>query len=172
MKRLLFLIFAFQVLISGVNAQNKTFITGTVKDAAGIAVPFAFIKSASPVKAAYADSAGNFMLAIPANTNLQITAPGYAVAKANSGSNTTIQVIMTANSEKTPANAQGNISLKQVIVQNNPGSAIDFTSKGGFSYLASKKEDTKGSQYLFDYWVHGFRNKPVGLNYATAGLFV
>ncbi len=75
MKRILSL-FLFVMLAVVVQAQTKT-VSGVVRDPQGATVPFATITEAGTNNAAQADENGAFLIKVPANAQLTISATGF-----------------------------------------------------------------------------------------------
>src|SRR5215831_5156120 len=121
--------------------QNRT-VSGVVKDEKGNVIPFATITETGTKNASQADAAGNFVIKIPNNAKLTITAAGHApqtITPTGSSVEATLtttaaelsEVVVTTafgikRSQKiTPYSSQvvGNEALN-IIPQNNINSAL------------------------------------------------
>lgn len=137
-------------------AQTHT-INGTVLDKAGNSVPYAFVEDSGHKYAAYSDSVGHFTIAVQPDSKLDFAAPGYKDTVVSVGSNNELQVALQQNGQKSAGGSVSTSSggMTTETVSRNEMDAIS-NNMGGFLKPAHEKGDTRGSQYLFVTFVHGY----------------
>jgi len=151
------LMLSLVLLITQVAIAQTHTVSGTVLDKAGNSVPYAFVEDGGHKYAAYSDSVGHFTIAVQQDSKLEVAAPGYKDTLVNVGSNTELQVALQQSGQKS---ADGSVSTASGMsttenVSKNEMAAIS-NDMGGFLKPAHEKGDTRGSQYLFVTFVHGY----------------
>ena len=160
------------VLISTITFGQTVSISGTVNNQKGQPVPFAFVRDAHHNYATYADSTGTFMLKADPASSLIATAVNYKNAEMKIDSKTSINILLPADAagdanapSKMPTNSNASSFLlnRQLLVSGNSvavagdakngggGGSTTLVVKSGFN-----QEETRGSRYLFNGWIHGF----------------
>jgi hypothetical protein len=147
MKRFVFyLIF---VCLTKIGAAQSILATGTVNNEQGNPVPFAFITDQKTQNATYTDSTGTFKLNVNPVSTLIITCNGYKTATANVDNKNNLKIILSpgvaATRNATNFNNTGNFEIRTQLVD-----VLGMISE------KSTKEETHGSRYLFDDWMHGY----------------
>jgi hypothetical protein len=136
----------------------QTTATGWVKDAKGNPLRFAFVADPQYKNGAYSDTTGYFSIAVHPDSKLDFQLRGYnetSMAVDKSGAD--IQVVLTAvpgsGSESGPGGSS-NLSTSESLTRNEM--AVVSTSAGGYLSPAHEKGDTRGYQYLFKTFEHGY----------------
>lgn len=143
-------------------AQSIT-ASGTVKNEKGAAVAYALVQEADANTATYTDSLGFFTIPVKNSSSILVSAKGYRDEKVNAKDNLVVILkpgkssfkgMKPADPNKIEATSIPNIT-KGFEQFNVAGTAVSGTGGGTYSSF-SRKEDTRGSRYLFDNWVKGY----------------
>jgi hypothetical protein len=136
-------------LISVLTFAQKITVNGTVNDAQGKPVPFAFIKDAMHNYAAFSDANGGFTLKVDTADRILVSAPNFKKTTVTIKDPQNVSVVLTsegANNDKTAASGD---SFKEKL------STEGMTRNAGSEYIG-KEGALHGSRYLFEDWVHGY----------------
>ena len=156
MKKSILMLSPVLLVTQAVIAQTHT-VNGTVLDKAGNSVPYAFVEDGGHKYAAYSDSVGHFTITVQPDSKLDFAAPGFKDTLVNVSPNIgELQVALQQSGQKS-GDASGNSSsgaLNTGITKNEM--AILSNDMGGYLKPAHEKGDTRGSQYLFVTFVHGY----------------
>ncbi|WP_428331433.1 carboxypeptidase-like regulatory domain-containing protein [Mucilaginibacter sp.] len=144
------------MLLSTLGFSQTISISGTVHNQQGQGVPFAFIRDAHHNYATYSDSSGVFQLRADPASSLIITAPNFSDIETKIDNKTSLSIVMTggtsgsgSGTSAAGSGSNGSVNIfSQGIVAETGGQQV---IKAGFN-----QEETKGSPYLFNNWVHGF----------------
>jgi len=153
-----FLILLLIVITTAVTtAQNNT-VAGSVKDAKGTPLRFVFVADAQYKNGAYSDSLGNFTIAVHPDSKLEFQLPGYkdtamAVDKAGADMQVTLLGAGANGSSGSVGTSSGAVS-SQSLTTNEV--AVESNSMGGYLKPAHEKGNTRGSQYTFITFTHGY----------------
>ena len=167
----LFVLFLSASLIKTTLSQTIT-ASGSVKDEAGDPVAAALVSEfkSDPAAATYTDSLGFFNFSIKKYAKIAVSCKGYNDTLVNINDNKNISVTLTkAKSVKRSADVSDNTenplinkNLLQDAVSTQSGVNNNYVYGGGVrNYTGSllpvfsHKEETKGSRYISDEWVHG-----------------
>ena len=153
MKTTLLIAFISFSFLNLAMAQSPQF-SGTINDAKGNNLRHVFVGDIQYKTGTFTDSLGNFSIAVHPDSKLQISATGYRDTLVNattgaSGVQLTLSVANAAVGSSTTVSAQANVE------GSNSGRVASFT-EGGAIAPGHRKQDTKGSQYLFEVFVPGY----------------
>jgi hypothetical protein len=155
MKRTLLICLLLLAAIQVTKAQLNI-ITGVVLDPKGNPVHDVFVADRQHQNATFSDSLGNFSIAVQADSKLQFERAGYkdtVITSIKPG----MQVAMSAESLDSPGslatNSPGQGQLGSLTRNEVARMSNDV---GGYLKPSHEKGDTRGSQYLFETFVHGY----------------
>jgi hypothetical protein len=136
-------------LISALTFAQKITVNGTVKDAQGKPVPFAFIKDAIHNFAAFSDANGNFTLKIDTVDRVIVSAQDFKKITVKISDPQNVNVVLAADDIKGGKTIASGDSFKEKL------STEGMTRNVGSEYIG-KEGSVHGSRYLFEDWVHGY----------------
>ena len=153
MKTTLLFSFISLLFLNLAIAKSPDF-SGTITDSKGNTLHHVFVGDIQYKTATFTDSLGNFSIAVHADSKLQINVAGYrdTIVSATPGAS---GVQLTLSAGNAIANSSTTVSAQVNIEGSNSNRVVTFTD-GGSIAPAHRKQDTKGSQYLFDIFVHGY----------------
>ena len=143
-------------------AQNNN-ITGSVTNEKGNLMHDVFVADDQYKNATFTDSLGNFTIVVHPDSKLKFEHAGYkdtviTAPKPGEGMQVTIKGAVgskvSADSTSGMAAAGGGLTKNEVAVISN--------DMGGYLKPAHEKGDTRGSQYLFETFVHGYMISSAG----------
>jgi hypothetical protein len=151
-------------------------ITGFVKDENGKSISNAMVQIKETKKGTYSDTAGSFTIDVPLNSTLIISHANYKNAELPTAKKTFENVVLTLEADpKAEKTADYTKDVDQYNTRtlqnsvNNPGSNVYGVRMTGLIPSFTHKEDTRGTQYLFDKWVTGAvlnaNGEKLGLDY-------
>jgi hypothetical protein len=147
------------ILLLAASAQFATaqgnIASGSVRDASGKPLHFVFVGDVANRKAVFTDSLGNFMITIKPDTKLAFELDGYRDTVA-SNINTNTGLLITLNPVGTGPDASSSSLSTKMQVETSESPEIASIAEGGLIAPGHKKGDLRGSQYLFDVFVHGY----------------
>ena len=149
MKKLLSAIALLSIAVS--SFAQKVAVQGSVTDAQGKPVPFAFVRDSQHSYATFTDQAGHYSLKADAASKLIATAKGYGEASAAVKSGTVNMTLPTGNGSGLAA---GPANTKQFSVQSDR----ETTTIGGV--IKGTSSEVKGKRFLSEGWMHGFGISP------------
>lgn len=169
------------LLLAGSYANGQTVvINGTVRNAKGQPVPYAFVRDAGHNYATFADSTGAFTLKVDPASSLAVLANNYQDARLKIDDKTNVDVVLSESNEGNSVvslksgnstETTGFLAAREQLTAGK-GVSASFTDKsggaGGSDVTVVKSgfalEPTRGSRYLFEDWVPGFGiNKEDGI---------
>ncbi|HWD87049.1 MAG TPA: carboxypeptidase-like regulatory domain-containing protein [Mucilaginibacter sp.] len=146
------------ILLLAVSAQltmaQGNIASGSVRDASGKPLHFVFVGDVANRKAVFTDSLGNFAIAIKPDSKLAFELDGYRDTVVT-GINTNTGLLMVLNPVPEGSSPSQGLSTK-MQVETSESPEITSLSEGGLIAPGHKKGDLRGSQYLFDVFVHGY----------------
>lgn len=164
MKKII--LFSLLTAITTITYGQTITVTGSVSNEKSQPIPFAFIRDVQHGYATYADSVGAFAIKADPASFLEVLAKNYKTTLVKIDNKPAIKVMLPAGLAadgvtKLNIDSQDGATVNsflenrqlmaQAVVGNNATQAI---VKEGFN-----QEPTRGSRYLYDYWVPG-----VGVN--------
>ncbi len=158
--RKFFLLLLLVIITTRVTKAQTSNATGWVKDANGTPLRFVFVADPQYKNGAYTDTTGYFSIGVHTDTKLDFQLKGYnetslAVNPDKVGPN--MQIMLTFVSGSGPESGPGgssNLSTSESLTKNEM--AVVSNSTGGYLSPAHEKGDTRGSQYLFATFEHGY----------------
>nr|WP_294946444.1 hypothetical protein [uncultured Mucilaginibacter sp.] len=132
------------LLIVKVSFGQTVVVQGTVVDAQGKPVPFAFVRDSQHPSATYADPDGSYTLKADAASKIIATAKGYGTANApvKEGG---VNITLPAGDGSAASTSAGNM-----FSVHSAGSTT--TILGSFASTT----EVQGSRYLSENWMHGY----------------
>jgi hypothetical protein len=155
MKNILFILALLLAAVQVTKAQVSN-ITGSVTDGKGNPCHNVFVADGPYKNATFTDSLGNFMIAVHPDSKLLFERAGYKdtiIAAAKPGMQVAMKAIGAAGAASSAGNS-GAGAQSESLTRNQV--AIISNDVGGYLKPAHAKGDTRGSEYLFDTFVHGF----------------
>jgi len=155
MKRTLFIFILLLAAVQLTKAQVSN-ITGMVVDAKGNPLHDVFVADQQNKTATFSDSLGNFTIAVRPDSKLHFERAGYKdtlIAGVKPG----MQIAMTPEGTDGQGAMAGNSSdqgQSSALTKNEV--ARMSNDMGGYLRPSHEKGDTRGSQYLFETFVHGY----------------
>lgn len=182
MKKTFFFLL-LMISICGITAAQTVAITGTVQDAGGNLLHYAFVQDQSSKSGVYTDSVGHFSFQAQPNGRLRVSCAGYKDAAVNFTGQNNLVVTLSPDAPAANADAQSdNNALQDALVkqmdQTNKNTVASDFQQGSAITLIHTKGATQGSRYLFKTWVHGYvvnaqdslvQNPGILLNYDKTG---
>lgn len=153
MKKTL-LLALFSLLLFNLGMAQTGDYSGTLSDTKGNTLHHVFVGDIQYKIGTFSDSLGNFSIPVHADSKLQISASGYRDTLVNatpgaSGIQLTLSAVNAASASSTSLSAKVNVE------GSNSGRVASFT-EGGAIAPGHRKQDTRGSQYLFEVFVPGY----------------
>jgi len=155
MKKII--LFGALVFISAVTYAQTVLINGTVNDAKGKPIPFAFISDVSHPYGAFSDQNGSFTIKIASSSTLAATATGFKDTQVKTDNSTDVKIVMETGESGPSTTIQGTQTLTDVF---KPKEEITDMVSNSLTMKGSGQEAMHGNKYLFDQWVHGFAVTP------------
>jgi hypothetical protein len=148
---LLLFVFAGQI------SMAQTFVaTGTVSDQ-GVPLRYAFVYDKQSKNATYTDSLGEFKLPVNQGAQLTITCKGYVETTLSASDKSAMNIIL--KKDMTPA-GQAVSNEDEKMVEDAFKSVHDDLGKPGVTPFSQATfttvKETRGSQFLFSEWAHGY----------------
>ena len=132
------------------SAQGNT-VSGSVRDAEGKPLHFVFVGDVGNKNAVFTDTLGNFSIGTRPDTKLAFELQGYTdTVISNFNANTGLLVVMRPSGVTVDP---GTLSTKIDVERSNEMTSI---SQGGEIAPGHQKGDLRGSQYMFEVFVHGY----------------
>jgi hypothetical protein len=160
MKKLFLMLFLLFSAVRMVIAQEPVTAVGTVTDEHGKPIIYAFVVDSVYKYATYTDSTGRFTVKVVPNSNLQVIYNNYTCARFNVGAHVRFKIVLNSADNKAAFNVSNReASQKRTNPFKRAGESNedkDFKYINHITYDDPTAEDTRGSMYLFDDWVHGF----------------
>lgn len=132
---------------------QTTIASGSVKDVNGNPLHFVFVGDVQNRKAVFTDTLGNFSIAVHPDSKLAFELEGYRDTVVSSISTNTGILVILKSVGTGPDNSAATLSTK---VETNNTEQFTSLSQGGLIAPGHQKGDLRGSQYLFDVFVHGY----------------
>ncbi len=137
--------------------QTNT-IAGSVKNAKGTPLRFVFVADPQYKNGAYSDSLGNFTIAVYPDSKLEFQLPGFkdttmAVDKAGADMQVTLLGEGANGSSGSVGTSSGAASSDGLTSNQVAG---ESNSMGGYLKPSHEKGNTRGSQYMFITFTHGY----------------
>jgi hypothetical protein len=141
------------------------FVTGTVKDANGNFLRYAFVQDKKNKTAVYTDSVGSFVLKTSPKSILYVNCSGFRDTAVKVGTLTSFVIVLKpvsgASAEMANATSTSNTTLlqHQLSDQINANSQAHYNTiiqQGSLLPMIHVKEETQGTEYLFKNWVRGY----------------
>lgn len=144
-------------------AQTAT-VTGTVKDAQGDPLHFAFVQDKQK-HGTYTDSLGNFTIEASPNATIRVNCAGYGDTAFALNNRSSLQIVLNLSGAAT-GQAASNITgdagsqtmrntFRDELTPQSEGSGVN-TGVGSILPTFNPKEETEGSRYLVKGWAHGY----------------
>jgi len=168
--------FSFFILAFCLSAKTQTIhITGFVQDDKGNSISNALIQIKKSKTGIYSDSAGHFAIDVPLNSVIVASHANYKNTELPTAKKTFDNVVLTLEKDPKANNAEYNKDVDQYNARvyqsaiTNPGSNVYGMKMTGLIPSFTHKENTRGSQYLFENWLNGAvldsNGNMLGLNY-------
>ena len=155
---LIMLVFAGQTSL----AQNIA-VSGVVGNTDGQPLRYAFVLEKQLNNATYTDSLGRFSLMVNQQSQLTVTCNGYAGSTIAVDGHQNLQITLKRDNSAGAAD-NSNANVKAVEEAFKP--VQDESGRGGINQFGSitftNIKETRGSQFLFTQWVHGYLVKVNG----------
>lgn len=161
MKKNILILLLLTFILGSAKAQTIT-ATGSVRDAKGNPLHYAFVQDKKAKNGTYTDSLGMFSLTVSPTSKLFVTCAGFKDETIDINNKTDFAVVLnlsgiaTTNPEENSAAPVNNIVRNSFSDQINLGGPASYTGQGSIIPTFSIKEETKGSRYFFDKWQHGY----------------
>ena len=146
-------------------AQTTITVKGTVKDAAGNFLHFAFVQDKQYKYAAYTDSVGAFSLSVVPTSTLLINCQGFNDTTVDINNKTNFDIVLSQKTGQAAVQSptENTDISKRAVLQGQLGSSNSsvgntaFNLSGGAMFPSfSHKDATEGSRYLYSGWMHGY----------------
>jgi len=138
-------------------ATAQTTATGWVKDGKGNPLRFVFVADPQYKNGAYSDTTGYFSIAVHPDTKLDFQLKGYEEATLpvdKSGADMQVVLKSTDASGSGAGSASSNLSTSESLTRNEVAGLSN--SLGGYLAPSHEKGDTRGTQYMFATFEHGY----------------
>ncbi len=171
MKKTLFICMLLFATVQVTKAQLYS-IAGSVTNEKGNPMHDVFVADDLYKSATFTDSLGNFTIAVHSDSKLKFEHAGYkdtVITAAKPGEGMQVALKGIAGSAASADNVTGR-SATEGLSKNEV--AVISNDMGGYLKPAHEKGDTRGSQYLFETFVHGYMISSAGeLAYNASFLF-
>jgi len=138
-------------------------VNGTVGNPDGQPLRYAFVLEKQLKNATYTDSLGRFSLTVNQLSQLTVTCNGYVGANVAVDGHQNLQITLKKD-DKAGASDNSNADVKAVEEAFKP--VQDQTGQSGVNQFGSitftNIKETRGSQFFFNQWVHGYLVKMNG----------
>jgi len=155
MKKSAIILILFAFAVSGSLAQTIV-ANGTVSNQ-GVPLHYAFVYDKQSKSATYTDSLGEFKLPVNQGAQLTINCKGYAESTIRVTDNNAVNVIL--KKDLTPT-AQGTANADEKIVEDAFKPTHDEVGRPGINSFGATTfqtiKETRGSQFFFNQWAHGY----------------
>jgi len=156
MKKSAIILFLLAFACQNLLAQTIA-ATGTVSNQDGLPVRYAFVYDKQSKSATYTDSLGEFKLPVNQGAQLTVTCMGYMESTVSVTDKGATNVILKKDLK---AAAQSGSNADEKVVEDAFKSVHDNLGNPGFTPFSQATfttvKETRGSQFLFSQWVHGY----------------
>src|SRR5579863_10133846 len=154
MNKIISILLLFIAATQVTQAQTNI-ASGSVRDQSGKPLHFVFVGDAQNKNAVFTDTLGNFSITVHPDSKLAFELEGYKDTLVSSISTSTGILVVLKPVGYGPDGSDGGLSTKMQVETNN-SNEITSLNQGGLLAPGHQKGDLRGSQYLFDVFVHGY----------------